>query len=66
VIETVNVRFRRVVAFLIITAVVAAGLRHVLHIYGFISPEEIRTGSLMALFFAVSFYLTFSAVKRRR
>jgi len=29
----------------------------VLHVYGFISREEIRTGSLLALFFAVSLYL---------
>jgi hypothetical protein len=45
---------------------VAAVLRHVLHVYGSISREEIRTGSLMALPFAVSFYLIVVAIKRRR
>ena len=41
-------------------------MRHVRHVYGSISREEIRTGSLLALFFAVLFYLTVSAIKRRR
>jgi hypothetical protein len=65
-IETVNARFRHVVVFLIIAVFVAAVMRHVLHVYGSISREEIRTGSLLALFFAVLFYLTVSAIKRRR
>ena len=50
-IETVNARFRHVVVFLIIAVFVAAVMRHVLHVYGSISREEIRTGSLLALFF---------------
>jgi len=65
-IETVNARFRHVVVFLIIAVFVAAVMRHVLHVYGSISREEIRTGSLLALFFAVLFYLIVSAIKRRR
>jgi hypothetical protein len=65
-IETVNARFRHVVVFLIIAVFVAAVMRHVLHVYGSISREEIRAGSLLALFFAVLFYLTVSAIKRRR
>ena len=65
-IETVNARFRHVVVFLIIAVFVAAVLRHVLHVYGSISREEIRTDSLIALPFAVLFYLTVSAIKRRR
>ena len=65
-IETLNARFRHLVVFLIIAVFVAAVLRHVLHVYGSISREEIRTGSLLALFFAVLFYLTVSAIKRRR
>jgi hypothetical protein len=43
------------VVFLIIAVFVAAVLRHGSHVYGSISREEIRTGSLMALPFAVSF-----------
>jgi hypothetical protein len=65
-IETVNARFRHVVVFLIIAVFVAAVMRHVLHVYGSISREEIRAGSLLALVFAVLFYLTVSAIKRRR
>jgi hypothetical protein len=65
-IETLNARFRHIVVFLIIAVFVAAVLRHVLHVYGSISREEIRTGSLLALFFSVSLYLTLLAIKRRR
>ena len=54
-IETLNARFRHPVVFLIIAVFVAAALRHVLHVYGWISREEIRTGALMALPLAVSF-----------
>jgi len=64
--ETLNARFRHIVGFLIIAVFVAAVLRHVLHVYGSISREEIRTGSLLALFFSVSLYLTLLAIKRRR
>ena len=59
-------RFRHLVVFLITAVFVAAVLRHVLHVYGSISREEIRTGSLLALFFSVSLYLTLLAIKRRR
>ena len=65
-IETLNARFRHLVVFLIIAVFVAAVMRHVLHVYGSISREEIRTGSLLALFFSVSLYLTLLAIKRRR
>ena len=65
-IETLNARFRHPVVFLIIAVFVAAVLRHVLHVYGWISREEIRTGALMALPLAVSFYLSVTAIKRRR
>jgi len=60
-------RFRHLVVFLIIAVFVAAVLRHVLHTYGSISREEIRTGALIALPFAVLFYyLTALAIRRRR
>src|SRR6516165_11170626 len=55
-IETLNARFRHLLVFLIIAVFVAAVLRHVLHTYGSISREEIRTGALIALPFAVLFY----------
>ena len=61
-IETLNARFRHIVVFLIIAVFVAA----VLHVYGSISREEIRTDSLIAVPFAVLFYLSVVAIKRRR
>ena len=65
-IETVNARFRHVVVFLIIAVFVAAVMRHVLHVYGSISREEIRTGALIALPFAVLVYLAVLTIRRRR
>ena len=41
-IETLNARFRHLLVFLIIAVFVAAVLRHVLHVYGWISREENR------------------------
>ena len=66
IMETLNTRFRHVVVFLIIAVFVAAVLRHVLHVYGSMSREEIRTVALMALPMAVFFYLTVTAIKRTR
>jgi len=64
-IETLNARFRRVFVSLIVAVLAAAVLRHVLHVYGWIPREDIRTGALIALPFAISFYLAVSAIKRR-
>ena len=65
-IETLNTRFRRVLVSLIAAVFVAAVLRHVLHVYGWISREDIRIGALIALPFAVLFYLAVSAIRWRR
>ena len=64
--ETLNVRFRRVLISLIAAVFVAAVLRHVLHAYGWISREDIRTGAMIALALAVLFYLAVPAITRRR
>jgi hypothetical protein len=42
-------RFRYVLAFLIGAVIAAAALRHIVHMYGGISREEIRAGALMAI-----------------
>ena len=42
-------RFKYVVAFLIGALITAAALRHVLHVYGGITREEIRWDALMAI-----------------
>ena len=64
--EILNARFRRVLVSLITAVFVAAVLRHGLHVYGWISREDIRTGALIALALAVLFYLAVSAITRRR
>jgi predicted RNA-binding Zn-ribbon protein involved in translation (DUF1610 family) len=64
--ETLNARFRRVLVSLIAAVFVAAVLRHVLHVYGWIPREDIRIGALIALAFAVLFYVAVSAIRWRR
>jgi hypothetical protein len=64
--KTLNARFRHTVVFLIIAVFVAAVLRHVLHVYGWIPREDIRIGALIALPFAVVFYLAVSEIRWRR
>jgi hypothetical protein len=64
--ENLNARFRRVLVSLIAAVFVAAVLRHGLHVYGWISREDIRTGALIALALAVLFYLAVPAITRRR
>ena len=64
--KTLNASFRRVLVSLIAAVFVAAVLRHVLHAYGWISREDIRTGAMIALALAVLFYLAVPAITRRR
>ena len=64
--ETLNARFRRVVVSLIAAVFVAGVLRHVLHVYGLMPREDIRTGAMIALALAVLFYLAVPAITRRR
>jgi hypothetical protein len=64
--KALNARFRHTLLFLIVALFVAAVLRHVLHVYGYMSREEIRADSLIALPFAVLFYLAVLAIRRRR
>jgi hypothetical protein len=47
--DSLDRRFRYVVAFLIGALITAAALRHVLHVYGGITREEIRWDALMAI-----------------
>ena len=47
--DSLNLRFRYVLAFLIGAVITAAALRHGVHIYGGISPEDIRAGALLAI-----------------
>ena len=47
--ESLNLRTRRVVAFIIGAVIVAAILRHGFHVYGGYSRPEIAVGALIAL-----------------
>jgi hypothetical protein len=58
-------RFRYVVAFLIGALITAATLRHVLHVYGGITREEIRWDALMAIP-AVALAIIFFLRRRHR
>ena len=47
--DTVNTRFKHTLAFLIAAIITAAFLRHVGHVYGGFSREELRMYSLIAV-----------------
>jgi hypothetical protein len=47
--DALNSQFRRVFFFLIIGIAVAALLRHVIHVYGGVSPPDIRFAALTAV-----------------
>jgi hypothetical protein len=47
--ETLNTRFRHALAFAITAVAVAALLRHVVHVYGGISPADIRVYALVSV-----------------
>ena len=63
--DSLNLRFRYVLAFLIGAVISAAALRHGVHVYGGISPEDIRVGALMAIP-AVALAIMFFRRKRQR
>ena len=47
--EVLNARFRQAVAFAVTAVAVAALLRHVAHVYGGISPADIRVYALIGV-----------------
>ena len=62
--DALNLQFRHVVAFIVGALIVAAVLRHTIHVYGGFSREEIRAGALAALP-AVVLAIIFLERKRR-
>jgi hypothetical protein len=48
-IASFNARFRNIVASVIIAVLAAALLRHSIHVYAGVSPEEIRTGAVLGI-----------------
>lgn len=47
--EVLNARFRHTIAFAITAIAVAAIVRHVAHVYGGVSPADIRVYALMSV-----------------
>ena len=47
--DSLNLRFRHVLVFLIGALITAAALRHGFHVYGGFSREEIRLDALIAI-----------------
>lgn len=47
--DSLNLRFKYVLAFLFGALITAAVLRHVIHVYGGLQREEIRAEALMAI-----------------
>jgi hypothetical protein len=47
--DSLNLRFRHVLAFLFAAVITAAALRHGVHVYAGISPAEIRSDAIMAI-----------------
>ncbi len=63
--DSLDQRFRYVLAFLIGAVITAAALRHAVHVYGGISREEIRWYALVAIP-AVALAIIFFRRKRQR
>ena len=49
IVDPLSFRFRYLVAILFVTVIIAGLLRHVFHVYGGLSREEIRVGALMTI-----------------
>jgi hypothetical protein len=49
IMDPLSFRFRYFVAILFVTVIIAGVLRHIFHVYGGLSREEIRAGALMAI-----------------
>ena len=61
-------RFRHVTLFLIAAVITAAVLRHTVHVYGGIPPEEIRTAAVIGIlsFTPISALVALYVERRRR
>lgn len=63
-IESLNERFWHAVMFFVVAVASAALLRHAVHIYCGVPPEQIRTGAVIACFF-VTIFFSFSTLQSR-
>jgi hypothetical protein len=52
--DPLKFRFRYLVGIIVAAILVAAALRHTLHVYGGLSRQDIRTNALIALLIVVA------------
>ena len=62
--ETLNARARHVVVTVVAALLIAAVLRHVLHVHVGFSREEIRAGALIGFFAALAAWLALLHFRR--
>jgi hypothetical protein len=62
--ETLNARARHIVVTVVAALLIAAVLRHVLHVHVGYSREEIRAGALIGFFAALAAWLALIHFKR--
>jgi len=55
--DAINSRLKYTIVFVVAAVIVAALLRHTVHVYGGFTREEIRTGALIALPVVLVFFL---------
>jgi hypothetical protein len=58
-------RFRYLIGIVLAAILIAALLRHVLHVYGGLSREDIRADALIALFIIVTTAIALRRFSRR-
>ena len=64
--DPTNVRLRYLIGIFLIAVVTAALLRHVIHVYGGFTREEIRTIALLAAGIGVVLAVTFLRIRKRK
>ena len=64
--DPLTFRFRFVVAMLFAAVITAAILRHVIHIYGGLSRENIRLDALLGVVFVIGIGIIWRWTRRRR
>jgi hypothetical protein len=63
--EVLNSRFRHLLVFLFAALVTAGFLRHTVHIYGGVAPEDMRRGALIILAAVALIVLAFTLSQNR-
>jgi predicted amidophosphoribosyltransferase len=64
--QTINSRFKIVVIFTLAAVLVAAVLRHTLHVYGGMAPADIRSNTLLFVLAVATVMVVVRFLRRRR